>query len=127
MSKEESDFIREYKAMHEENFLSSSLREGGKDKEEIIVEIDKGIKEETSKKRMGEEEQEEDETVSAKRRCVGFVSAEIFDIFGQGKDLESCDCFSWSLLLENPDEDVSFDLDWEFVESQSFSFSERVE
>ena len=33
-SKEEGDVIREYKAMHEEKFLSSWLREERKDKEE---------------------------------------------------------------------------------------------
>ena len=33
-SKEEGDVIRVYKAMHEENFLSSWLREERKDKEE---------------------------------------------------------------------------------------------
>ena len=34
LSKEEGDVIREYKAMHEENFLSSWLREDGEDKKE---------------------------------------------------------------------------------------------
>ena len=32
LPKEESDVIREYKVMHEENFLSNRLREDGKDK-----------------------------------------------------------------------------------------------
>ena len=35
-------------------------------------------------------ETEENETVRAKRRCVGFISAEAFDIFSQGEDVESC-------------------------------------
>ena len=98
-----------------------------------------------------EEEKEENETVSAKRRCVGFISAQAFDIISQGKDLESGGDVSW----ENPDdlsdcepetgtvvsalplvtdvlvspssvvtecyEGVSVDSDWEFVEPQSFS------
>ena len=102
---EEGDVIREYKAMHEENFLSSWLTEEGKDKEERIrMEIDKETKEETSKKRTREEEKEENETVSAERRCVGSVSAETFDIFSQGEDSESCGCFSWCDLLKNPDD-----------------------
>ena len=78
--KEEGDVIREYEAMHKGNFLSSWLKEEGKDKEAITMEIDKETKEETSKKRMREEEKEEQETVSAERRCVGSVSAETFDI-----------------------------------------------
>ena len=42
--------------------------------------------------------------MSAGRRCVGFVSAEAFDIFSQGEDLESCGGFSWEDLLEKPDD-----------------------
>ena len=34
LPKEEGDVIGEYKAMHEENFLSSWLREDGEDKKE---------------------------------------------------------------------------------------------
>ena len=45
---EEGDVIREYKAMHEEKFLSSWLREDGKKKEEIIREVGK----EAKKKRL---------------------------------------------------------------------------
>ena len=107
--------------------------------------------------RKREEEKEENETVSAKRRCVGLVSSDAFDIFSQGEDLESCGGFSWEDFLEELDDlsdcksesravvsavlvvsdalvspsslmtecfdEVSLDLDWEFVESQSFSFS----
>ena len=40
-SKEEGDVIREYKSMHEENFLSSWLREERKDKEENVGEVGK--------------------------------------------------------------------------------------
>ena len=42
------------------------------------MEVDKETKEETGKKRRREEEKDENETVSAKRRCVGSVSAEAF-------------------------------------------------
>ena len=45
---EEGDVIGEYKAMHEEKFLSSWLREDGKNKEEIIREVGK----EAKKKRL---------------------------------------------------------------------------
>ena len=72
LPKEEGDVIRKYKAMHEDNFLSSWLREEGKDKEEINIEIDKETQEETSKTRMIEEKKEENETVSAKKKVWGF-------------------------------------------------------
>ena len=68
------------------------------------MELDKETEEETSKKKMREEGREENETVSAKRRCVGSVYAETFDIFGQGEDSESCGGFSWGDLLKNPDD-----------------------
>ena len=81
LPKEECDTVREYKAMHEEHFLSSWLREVGEEKEEIIMETGKETKEEMGKKRRREEEKEENETVFVKRRCVGSVSVEAFDIF----------------------------------------------
>ena len=37
-----------------------------------------------------DEEKEENEAVSARRRCVGFISREAFDIESQGEDSESC-------------------------------------
>ena len=61
--KEEGD-IREYKAMHEHVFLSSWLREDGKDKEERTMEIGKETKEETGKKeeeRRGERRERDGE------------------------------------------------------------------
>ena len=74
--KEEGDVIRECQAMHEENFLSSRLREDGKNKEEWVMEVDKDTREETGKKRIREEEKEENEMVIAQRRCVNSVSTE---------------------------------------------------
>ena len=61
-------------------------------------------KEREKKGKRGEErkrdgEKEENETVSAKRRCVGFISAEAFDIFCQGEDLESGGGVSWGGLV----------------------------
>ena len=89
LPKEGGDGIREYKAVHEENFLSSWLRKDGKNKEEIIMEVDKETKEETSKKRKREVEKEENETVIVERRCVNSVSTEAFEIFSQGETSES--------------------------------------
>ena len=59
-----------------------------------------------AKKRMREEEIEENETGSAKRRCVGSFSVEAIDIFSQEGDLESCGGLSWEDLLEKH-EDLS--------------------
>ena len=42
--------------------------------------------------------------MSAKRRCVGSVSAEAFDILCQVEDWESCGGLSWEDLLEKPDD-----------------------
>ena len=81
--------------MREENFVSSWLREDGKEKEEITMEIGKETKEGMGKKRRREEEKDENETESVKRRCVGSVSVEAFDIFSQERDMESCGGLSW--------------------------------
>ena len=62
-----------------EDFLSIWLREDGREKEERIMELDQETKEETSKKRMRQEEKIENETLCAERRCVGSASAEAFD------------------------------------------------
>ena len=53
-----------------------------------------------------EEEREEIETTTVRRRCEGFVSVEAFEIFSQREDVESCGGFSWEHLLEEP-EDLS--------------------
>ena len=100
LPKEEGDVIGEYKAMHEENCLSSWLREDGKEKEEKLRKQARRPKKRGAKKRRREEEEEENETGSVKRSCVGFVSVEAFDIFSQGRDLESCGGLSWKDLLE---------------------------
>ena len=44
LSKEEGDVVREYKAMHEEHFLSSLLREVGDDKKDRVLEADRETK-----------------------------------------------------------------------------------
>ena len=78
LPEEEGDVITEYQAMHEENFLSSWLREGWERTrwEEEWRQKERETEEEKGKKRTREKEKNENETVSAKRRCVGFISAE---------------------------------------------------
>ena len=60
---EDGDVVREYKAMHEEDFWSSWLREDEKGKEESKVEAE-GKREIEGEKRKREEEKEENETVT---------------------------------------------------------------
>ena len=93
----EGDAVREQKAMHEENFWSSWLREDERGEEERMAESEKN-EEEKGDKRKREEEKEVNETGTVKRRCEGFVSVEAFEIFGQGGDLESCGNLSWGDL-----------------------------
>ena len=87
MPKEEGDVVREWNAMHEEKFFRSWLREDLVGKKERRKKVDEKIREEVSKKGKREEEgkrdgeKEENETVSAERRCVGFISNVAFDIF----------------------------------------------
>ena len=45
--------------------------------------------------RNREEEKEDNETGTVKRKCEGFVSVEASDIFSQGRELESCCDLSW--------------------------------
>ena len=49
-----------------------------------MLETDKETKAERSEKRRREGEKEENEARSVKRRCVGCVSVEAFEIFSQG-------------------------------------------
>ena len=73
--REERDVVREYTAMHDENFRSRWLREDLVGKEERRKE-DKKLGEEVKKKGKREEEQkregekEKNEMVRVKRRCV---------------------------------------------------------
>ena len=115
------------------------------------MEVDRETKEDMGEKRKREEEKEVNEKVIVKRRCVIPVSTEAFDIFSQVEDSESCgnscgdlrdeSCglSDWTgvlvvtCVLVCPSsavaemcEGVSSDSDWEFVEPQSFSFSNSV-
>ena len=70
--------------MHEGSSLNSSLREDGKDREgKKKRKWTRKLKEDTNKKKTREEEKEENETLSVKRRYVDLVSAEAFDIFSR--------------------------------------------
>ena len=81
--------LEKYQAMHGENSLSSWLRIDGKNKEETIRGVGKETEEETGKKRLREEEREENETVLVKRRCLLSVSTEAFEFFRHGEMSES--------------------------------------
>ena len=76
LPKEERDIVREYKAMHEENFLSSWLREEvvgserGKDREQKV-------REEESRGCERKVEREEEKTVVVKRKVVDRFSCEV--------------------------------------------------
>ena len=63
---EESDAVREYRAMHEENFLSNWMREDGRGKEERQMLTIMKKKRVTKEKR--EEEKEENQTERVKRK-----------------------------------------------------------
>ena len=76
LPREEGDVIREYNAMHEQNFSSSWLREDLVGKEERRKEEEKEIREE----KRGEEEKR-NEMVIAERWCVNSVSTQTFDIY----------------------------------------------
>ena len=83
LPKEEGDAVRENRAMHEENFWNSWLREDERGKEERTARAEKN-EEERGEKRIIEEEKEENQTGSVKRRRDGLFSEEAFDIFSQG-------------------------------------------
>ena len=135
------------------------LREDERGEEVRMAEAERN-EEEKGEKRKREEEKEENETGTVKIRCWRFVSVEAFEMFSQGRDLESCGDLSWKESLEEfenwsdcepdscarvrvvpdvPDVPVSTSSvvtefrdvssmcsDWEFVEPQSFSFSQKT-
>ena len=94
LPKEEGDAVREYKATHEENVLSSWLREDGRVKEERTVEMST-LRMKKKRAKRGEE----NETGRVKRRCEDFVSVEASEIFSQEADLES---LWWSFFVRRP-------------------------
>ena len=106
LHKEVVDAIREYKAMHEENFLSSWLREDGREEEERTAKVNEENEEEWREKRKTEEEKEENKTVTVKRRCDGFVFVEAFENFGQVETWRIVVIFLWKTSGAKP-EDLS--------------------
>ena len=84
---EEGDAVREYKAVHEETFLSDWMREDGRGKEERKAKVDKN-EEERGEKRKREKEKEENNTGRVQRGRDGLFSVEAFELFSQGRDLE---------------------------------------
>ena len=80
---EEGGAVREYKAMHEENFWNNWLREDERGKEERTAKTEKKD-EGKGEKRKREEEKEENETRAVKR-CEGFVSVEALKSLVKGE------------------------------------------
>ena len=131
------DVVRECKAMHEVNFLSSWLREVGEDKKEIEAD-----KEEESKKGTRYEEKEENESIFIRLRPLTFLVMERIRsavvVVGRicGAILVTCltvtgvavvidVLVSPSSAVSGMCEGVSLDSGWELVEPRSFSFSKK--
>ena len=74
----EGDAVRriEHKAVHDENFWSTWLREDSRGKEERKARAEKNEEEKGEKR---EEEKEENERRTVNRRCEGFVSVVPFE------------------------------------------------
>ena len=53
LPKEEGDAVREYKAVHEENFVSSCLREDGREKEQRTAKMTDENEEKGAKRGKG--------------------------------------------------------------------------
>ena len=70
LPQEEGDFARKYKAMHEDNFFSSWLREDVEGIEEV--------RQEESRSGKREVEREEEKSVVVKRPCVNPFSSDVF-------------------------------------------------
>ena len=89
LPKEEGDIVREYKAMHEENFISSWLREDVEGMEERRKDIEKKVGGEESRSSKREVEREDEKTVVLKRGCVNPFSSDVFEEFGAMDDVGS--------------------------------------
>ena len=81
LPKQTGDVIREYKAMHEENFLSSWLREDVEGKEER-KKMEKEAREVECRGGKRKEEKEEEATVVEKRRCDTFSQGGVRRVVG---------------------------------------------
>ena len=84
LRKEETFIVSEYKAMHEENFLSKLGQEGfGRHRKRRTDR--KNVREEESRSGKREVEREEEKTVVVKRRCVTPLSGDVVE-FGPMED-----------------------------------------
>ena len=111
MPKEGGDAEREYKAMHEENLLSSWLKQDVRGQEERTAKVSEKSDEERGEKRKREEEKEENETARVQRRSNGLFSVEAFEILSREEDLESCGGLSWEYLVEKLEDLFDFEPD----------------
>ena len=111
LPKEEGDAVREYKAMHEENFLSSRLWEDVRGKKERTAKVSEKNEEERCEKRKREVEKEENKTERVNRRWGVLASVKAFEIFSTGRDLESCGGLSWGDLWEKYEDMTDCKLD----------------
>ena len=151
---EEGDVVREYKAMHEEDFWSSWLRKDERGKEGRTTKTERKEQENCE---MRKEKRRKKRTKKGLEKEDVRVSVDAFEIFSQGRDLESCGDLFWEYLLDKVEdlsdrEPVSGELvrvvpdvtdvspssvvtelcdvspcrsKWEFVEPQTFSFSKK--
>ena len=132
---EEGDVVREYKAMHADNFLSTWLREDVERKEERRSNVNKETREEVSRTGKREGKKGEDETVGVKEGVSTLFPVMMFRNSVIGEDSDSCGN-SWGDLLgdhcglSDCVSEVSLgvlvvtdDSGQEIVEPQSFSLS----
>ena len=94
--------LREYQAMHEENFLNSWLREDVERKVEERERLNEEAKQEESKHGKREVEGEM-ERVEIERRCLDRVSCEVFEDFTRVSEVQTffrglCACCAFSFL-----------------------------
>ena len=78
LPEEEGDFVRSHKAMHEENFLSSCLREDVVGTERRKDRRHK-VREEESRSGKRQVEREQEKTVVVKRRCVDHFPSDVVE------------------------------------------------
>ena len=128
LPKEDGNQLREYRAMHEENFLSSWLREDVAEVERLSEE-DKQQESERGKRGV----ESEGERVQIKKECLDRVSGEVFEDFAlsvwgeeEGSSKFSVCVLDVTFLYSNVNVDCGVVLsasECEFVEPQTLSLS----
>ena len=73
LPKEEGNFVRVWKAMHADNFLSSWLREDVESREERRKDMEKKTREEESRSGKRGVEREEEKTIVVKKKLCEAV------------------------------------------------------